>query len=748
MTDARIDAGRRLWAPWARCVPSSARCSSVATTCSRLSTGASARPPAGSGHLLLLAGEAGIGKTRMLYAVLRKAEAAGYRLAKGDLAPHDRLVPLASILDLAARCARTRRSGRWATPAGAPGRRGCGLARIAPHPRARYRRPLISGLDRPTLLVFEDLQWADELSLEVIGELARLGRDRPLLLLGAYRLDELPAGSIHREWRARLISQRLAEEARLKPLTQDETALVVTLILGTGLPAPREVVERGVRAHGRRSLSTSRSCSPRWTTRPGRTAAPSATRTCRTRSRTRCSPASYGCRTTRARSPGRAPSSGAASCPRSWPAAWTVRSPTSTRRSRSWSSSRSCTRSTSSIAASTTSATSSSATRCTATVGASELRRLHARAAEFGAQLVGSSEIHASVHFERAGLRAQAYRTALAGARAASAVSSRREAFELYGRAVANLPDDLRPNELAALYEGYCEAAFAVDDVPLIEATADARAPALPRCRAAAGRGGHARRSWRRTRGATCVRRPTSRLLAQADAELAALPATPEREPGPVRRREMQAMLEFDAGRRRRLGAVRGGARPAPGLDDPDTGDIDYIVASVGVFEELGEDGSRDDAAGARRARAARLESTGVTAFRWAAAAAVRVMAYPSPRSGWGGPALCRRDRAVVLPPRDGRDVGATWPGRPDAGTRRSRSPRSSSSSGAAGAGRSARATCSASSRSDAAMSSGRGRSSTSRWRSARPRRRSTWSCPRRGGWPRRRWWRASPRPH
>ena len=79
------------------------------------------------------------------------------------------------------------------------------------------------------------------------------------------------------------------------------------------------------------SPSISRSCSPRWTTRPGQTVARSAPRRCRTRSRTRCSRASGACRTTRARSPGRGPSSVAASCPRSSPAAWTVRSPTSRR---------------------------------------------------------------------------------------------------------------------------------------------------------------------------------------------------------------------------------------------------------------------------------------------------------------------------------------------------------------------------------------------------------------------------------
>ena len=42
---------------------------------------------AGRGHLLLLSGEAGIGKTRMVDAVLRKAEAAGYPHREGGSRP-------------------------------------------------------------------------------------------------------------------------------------------------------------------------------------------------------------------------------------------------------------------------------------------------------------------------------------------------------------------------------------------------------------------------------------------------------------------------------------------------------------------------------------------------------------------------------------------------------------------------------------------------------------------------------------
>ena len=165
-------------------------------------------------------------------------------MAFGDLAPQDRQVPLASILDLA----RTmREDGRFGSlgeelleTRGGKGGDTLGSRRILVREIAEQ---IVEAIDRPTLLVFEDLQWADETSLEVIGELARLVRDRPALLLGAYRVDELPPDSIHREWRSRLLSQRLAEEARLAPLTYEQTALVTTLILGTGLPAPREVVK-------------------------------------------------------------------------------------------------------------------------------------------------------------------------------------------------------------------------------------------------------------------------------------------------------------------------------------------------------------------------------------------------------------------------------------------------------------------------------------------------------------------------
>jgi predicted ATPase len=180
---------------------------------------------ASRGRFLLLAGEAEIGKTRLLAAIRRKAEARGFSAAAGALAPQDRDVPAASILDLA-------RSMTRLAPFAALGRELlelCDASRAAEH--VEHRRlvmdiveRILTSLPGPTMLAFEDLQWADDVSLEIIGELARQSRDLPLLLTADYRTEDVAPGASLRDWRARLITQRIAEEARLAPLTQAETA--------------------------------------------------------------------------------------------------------------------------------------------------------------------------------------------------------------------------------------------------------------------------------------------------------------------------------------------------------------------------------------------------------------------------------------------------------------------------------------------------------------------------------------------
>ena len=89
----------------------------------------------------------------------------------------------------------------------------------------------------PVLIILEDLHWADELSLDVLGHLAGRIANRPMLVAGAYRSDELYPSLPLRDLRSRLLAQRLAEEVRLPRLALDQTATMTSATLGRPVPA-------------------------------------------------------------------------------------------------------------------------------------------------------------------------------------------------------------------------------------------------------------------------------------------------------------------------------------------------------------------------------------------------------------------------------------------------------------------------------------------------------------------------------
>ena len=405
---------------------------------------------AGHGQFLLLAGQAGIGKTRFLGAIRRKAESRGFAAVEGAVAPQDHDVPASSILDLARSMVRI--------PAFAElGQALLELDKavlVAEHAQRRRLvmetvELILGALPGPTMLSFEDLQWADDVSLEIIAELARRSRDRQLLLTGDYRTEDVPRGTSLRQWRSRLITQRIAEELRLMPLDR-------------GRDRPRHDAPPRHRAAG---AARRRGCGLRADRRH---------------------PAPHRGAARRARAPRLASTARAI---READVPDTIEDAVLARLARL------------SPEAQATARAGAVIGRCFVpdvlagimdvppdaleaplqelvdqfvldppgvrglydfrhqllrdalyrTIPASDRRRFHARAGEFGARLEGASEIHASVHYERAGLRREAFEAALAGAREAARLSARREAFELYRRAVDNMPDDLDPAERAAI---------------------------------------------------------------------------------------------------------------------------------------------------------------------------------------------------------------------------------------------------------------------------------------------------------
>ena len=199
---------------------------------------------AGAGRVLFVAGEAGIGKTRLLGSIARRARARGFAVVRAAAFPGDAQSLAGLLLDLA--------SDLISAPEPVLGNLGQSLTsriRVIPADAGdahRRRRLLVQDLadllvtvdpGAPVLIILEDLHWADELSLDVLGHLAGRIANRPMLVAGAYRSDELYPSLPLRELRSRLLAQRLAEEIRLPRLGLDQTATMTSVTLGGPVPA-------------------------------------------------------------------------------------------------------------------------------------------------------------------------------------------------------------------------------------------------------------------------------------------------------------------------------------------------------------------------------------------------------------------------------------------------------------------------------------------------------------------------------
>jgi predicted ATPase/DNA-binding CsgD family transcriptional regulator len=201
----------------------------------------------GRGQLLFVAGEAGLGKTRLLTSISLRAERSGFAVIRAAAFPGDAEISGGVLLDLADDLKRANDPRAQSVGRAISERLRDPL--VSEGDLHRQRRLLVHDLtdaiseldaDRRLLVVLEDLHWADQLSLEVIGRIAGRLAGRSTLMVGAYRSDELFVSTPMRESRARLLSQRLAEEIRLQRLTRDQTATLTSAVLGR--PAPSQLV--------------------------------------------------------------------------------------------------------------------------------------------------------------------------------------------------------------------------------------------------------------------------------------------------------------------------------------------------------------------------------------------------------------------------------------------------------------------------------------------------------------------------
>lgn len=212
----------------------------------------------GAGHTVLIEGEPGIGKSRLLREVARHAQDRGVPTLATKCYEIERAMAYQSVIDLVSRAL-----DRVPAPALghlAPvslaelaalvpevGERFTGLPQLSnDFPEARQAR--LSGAvgqlleasmgGGPCILMVDDLQWADDASARVFHYLARHAAARPLLVIYAYRDEDVDAD----ERLARLVDSLCREagarRVSLPRLQAADTERLVAALAGANLGGP------------------------------------------------------------------------------------------------------------------------------------------------------------------------------------------------------------------------------------------------------------------------------------------------------------------------------------------------------------------------------------------------------------------------------------------------------------------------------------------------------------------------------
>ncbi len=181
---------------------------------------------AGSGATILVAGEAGIGKSRLASELARRARDAGFEVLLGrsiDLVGTE--LPFQPFVEA------LRPLGR---PLLADGSTPGSQLRMFEDTLARVTDRAAAA---PMLLVLEDLHWADTSSLDLLVFLAHNLEDRQVLLLATYRADELSSAERMRRLAEGVRRSGSALLLELGPLESEELTTLLTSRSDSPLPA-------------------------------------------------------------------------------------------------------------------------------------------------------------------------------------------------------------------------------------------------------------------------------------------------------------------------------------------------------------------------------------------------------------------------------------------------------------------------------------------------------------------------------
>lgn len=209
----------------------------------------------GVGRLVVVGGEAGAGKTRLVTEFVSRAQGAT-TLQGGCLELGQAVMPLAPVAGILRQLARDLGEARAEELLGPqlagflPGRQ---HGDVDPHWTGQLGmfeafRAVLVELARlgPLVVVIEDLHWADRSTLDLLTWLARNLADARVLLVVTYRSDEMRRSHPLRPVLAELSRLPHVERVELEPLSEQEIAHLLTAISGGPVPLAvvRQVADR------------------------------------------------------------------------------------------------------------------------------------------------------------------------------------------------------------------------------------------------------------------------------------------------------------------------------------------------------------------------------------------------------------------------------------------------------------------------------------------------------------------------
>ena len=215
----------------------------------------------GRGRVLILSGEAGIGKSRLLAEAKARVAERGFLYLQGNCFEPDRVLPYAPLMDLLRAFMLAHSAEETTRYLGGVGHELVKLvpelagflpeiAPTAPLESEQEKRRLFQTLAQffarlasiqPVLLTVEDLHWSDETSLEFLLYLARHVSSLPLLLILTYRTDEIWSRLIH--FLAELDREQRVTELVLTRLNLEQVDAMLRAIFNLERPVRAEFLD-------------------------------------------------------------------------------------------------------------------------------------------------------------------------------------------------------------------------------------------------------------------------------------------------------------------------------------------------------------------------------------------------------------------------------------------------------------------------------------------------------------------------